>query len=118
MAGGQQRLHPALLARTIRRSKPVGLQVRARKHQREGEVNVGLHDPDGAPLQDDDPQQVSVSRALLVEEQVGLQDKPAPMVDAVSLLLRRKNRELLHDVATDASLRGVSPKPFYRDIPL
>lgn len=118
MAGGEQHLHPALLTRTVRRSKAVSLQVRAWKHQREGEVNVSLDDPDCAPLQDDDPQQVSVSRALLVEEQVGLQDKPPPMVDAVSLLLRRKNRELLHDVSTDALLQGASPKPFYRDIPL
>lgn len=94
MAGGVQRLHPALLTRTVRRSKPVSLQVRAREHQREGEVNVSLHDPDRAALQDDDPQQVSVGRALLVEEQVGLQDKPPPMVDAVSLLLRKKEQRV------------------------
>lgn len=95
MAGGEQRLHPALLTRTIRSSKLVGLQVRAWEHQREGEVNVSLHHPDRAPLQDDDPQQVSVSRALLVEEQVGLQDKPPSMVDAVSLLLRRKKQRII-----------------------
>lgn len=81
-------------------------------------MDVGLHDPDRAALQDDDPQQVSVSRALLVEEQVGLQDKPPAVVDAVSLLLRREKREVLHGVSTDASLQGVSPKPSYRDIPL
>lgn len=90
MAGREQRLHPALLTLTVHRSKPVGLQLGSSEHEREGKLHVGLRACDGTALQDDDTQQVAVGGALLVEEQVGLEDEPASMVDAVSLFLCRR----------------------------
>lgn len=101
MAGPDQRLHPALLALTIHRSEPVSLQVGSLEHQREGELNISLGAFHPTALQDDEPQQVSVSGALLVEEQVRLQDEPPAKVDAASLFLCRKNGELLHDLSVD-----------------
>lgn len=85
MAGRDQRLHPALLALAVRCSKLVGLQPL--EHEREGEPHIGLHVPDRRPIQDDDPQQVTVGGSLLVEEQVRLQDEPPPIVHVISLFL-------------------------------
>lgn len=101
MAGREERLHPALLTLTIHCSKPVSLQFGSLEHDREGKLNITLRASDLTPLQDNDTQQVSVSRALLVEEQVRLQDKPPSTVYAISLFLRRKNRELLYDFSID-----------------
>lgn len=88
VAGGDQSLHPALLSLAVPRCKPVGFESRPLEHQGEGKLYVGLRAPDRAPLQHDDPQQVTVPRTLLVEEQVGLQDEPAAAVGGVSLFLR------------------------------
>lgn len=87
VAGWEQSFHPAVLSLTIPCYKSVGFESRPFEHQGKGKLYPGLWAPDCTPLQHDDTQQVSVGRTLLVEEQVGLQDEPAPMVGGISLFL-------------------------------
>lgn len=86
VAGRQQSVHPALSAQLIVRSELVGAKARACEHQREGDVRVsGLHD---ATFEHDDAEEAAVSRTLLIEQQIALQDEPAAQVRRVSPSLR------------------------------
>lgn len=83
MRGRQQRFDPALLSVTVRCGEPVGLEPL----EDQGELGVTVRAADGAPLQDDHPQQVSVCGTVLVKQQVPLQHKPTPVVGAIPLFL-------------------------------
>lgn len=65
----------------------VGFQSGSLKHQGKGKLSIRVRALDGAPLQHDDTLQMSVSRALLVKEQVGLKDKPPSVVSRITLFL-------------------------------
>lgn len=87
VAGRQQSLDPALLARLVLRRKLVGPESRLAPHQREGELLLGLAQLDGAALQNNDSYHVPVPRALLVEEEVSLQNEPALLIRSLYLTL-------------------------------
>lgn len=89
-----QRFHPALLSLTTLRCKRVRFKS-GPKHQGEGKRFFGLQTPDGTALQHDDPQQVAVGGALLVEEQVRLQNKPSSLEGGGSHFL--SGRKACHD---------------------
>lgn len=120
VAGRLQSFHPALPSRAVHCRQGVAPLSGSFEHQGEGELSVRLGAPYSTPLQHDDPQQVSVGRALLVEEQVGLQDEPAPLVRSVSLFLwrRREIVEVDEYKMKRFHVGSVFSEPFCRDIPL
>lgn len=86
MAGQEERFNPAPLSLSVSGGKPVGFES-GPELEGEGEKPVRVQHLDHAALQHDDAQKVTISRTLLVEQQVGFQHKPPPVVSGISLLL-------------------------------
>lgn len=89
MVGRQQRFDPALLTGLVLGSKLVRLQSWLGPNQREGKLLLGLAQPDGAALQNNQSSQVAVSRSVLVEKEVPLEHEPALLIGGLDLALGR-----------------------------
>ena len=87
MVSCQQRFDPALLTGLVLSRELVGAQARLAPHQGEGKLLLGLTQLDGAALQNNDSNEVTVGGPVLVEEEVPLQDEPALLIRSVSFTL-------------------------------
>lgn len=88
MVGREEGFDPALLAGLVLGGKLVRAQARLAPHQRKGKLLLRLAQLDCAALQNNDSDEVTVIRVVLVEEEVPLQNKPTLVIGRPDVTLQ------------------------------